>query len=64
MKEYYCVTSLFYDSGRTAAAITDIVQAEKKPENSYKSTRTKDIYIDWYASRWQAEVAVQAALNA
>ena len=47
---WYCVTSSFDNRGRVTAAITSAVVAEKKPENTFKSTHTRDIYNDWFAS--------------
>lgn len=60
MKTYYCVTTTFDDKGRVTAAKTGITESDKKPENTYSSTRRKDIYNDWFdcieaASRWIEE---------
>ena len=43
------------------AAITDTVRAVRKPESAYKKLRGKDIYIDYYATREEAETAVREA---
>ena len=64
MKTYWCVTSSVYDSGRITAAITNVVQAVKKPDYKFKSTRRKDIYNDWFESQEEAERFVAEALNA
>lgn len=35
--------------------ITDSVRAVKKPENTSKSLARKDIYVDWFESKKDAE---------
>ena len=64
MNTYYCVTSAWYYDGHGTAAITDIVDAETAPESGYKSTRRKDIYVDWYDNYGDALAAVDAVRNA
>lgn len=64
MKTWYCVTSSYDDHGRVTAAITGTVQTEKKPEQGYKSTRTKDIYVDYFGSRKEAAAFVEEAKRA
>ncbi len=64
MKTWYCVTSSFDDRGRVTAAITGTVEAEEKPEQGYKSTRTKDIYTDYFSSRKEAAAYVEEAKRA
>lgn len=61
MKNWYCVTTAYYDNGKTTAAITSIVEAEEQPENSYTSARDRDVYLDWYGSLAEAEKAVRDA---
>ena len=61
MKNWYCVTTAYYDSGKTTAAITSVVEAEDKPEDSYTSARDRDVYQDWYGSLAEAEKAVRDA---
>lgn len=51
MKTYWCVTSSFDDRGRVTAAITRVVEATEKPQDSFTSTKRKDIYSDWFDSR-------------
>lgn len=64
MKTYYCVTSTFDDKGRVTAAITSAFDAKQKPENTYTSTRRKDIYNDWFDTREDAERHVEEAKRA
>ena len=64
MKTFYCVISTFDDRGRTAAAITDVIEAEKAPEDTYKSTRQKDIYVNWFSSEKEARQYVKDTLTA
>ena len=55
VKTWYCVTSSYDDHGRTTAAITATMEAEEKPDNSYRSTSRKDIYNDWFDSQEEAQ---------
>lgn len=50
MKKYYAVCTSCYDNGRLTANLVDTIEAEEKPENTYKETRRCDIYIDWFNS--------------
>ena len=64
MKTYYCVTSSVDDKGKVRAAITNVIDAACKPENSFKSLKHKDIYTDWFESREEAEKLVEEAKTA
>lgn len=64
MKKYYAVTSSFYDSGKTTAAITNIVEANQKPAGEYHETKRCDIYIDWFDNKKEALEHVKDTLNA
>lgn len=64
MQTWYCVTTAFDDHGRVTAGITNIRDAEEKPESSFTETRRKDIYNDWYASEEEARSAVEEAKRA
>ena len=64
MKTYYCVTSSVDDKGKVRAAITNVVDAACKPENSFKSLKRKDVYTDWFESREEAEKLVEEAKTA
>ena len=46
------------------AAITNVIDAVCKPENSFKSLKHKDIYTDWFESREEAEKLVEEAKTA
>lgn len=63
MKTYYCVKSSVDNHGRMTAAITESVEAEEQPTNSYVSTSRKDVYTDWFESREEAEKFVCNARN-
>lgn len=54
MKQWYCVTSSFDNMGRVTAAVTNIVEAEECPHNSFRSTARKDIYNEWFESEQEA----------
>ena len=64
MKTYWCVTTSIYDNGRVISAITNSIQAVKKPKNKSKALRTKDIYHDWFGSKEEAEEFVEDAKKA
>ena len=64
MKKWYGVTTSFYNDGRTTAAITSIIDAEEKPEDSYRSGPRADVYIDWFDSYTAAEKFVNDARKA
>ena len=49
-KTFWVVTASIDDRGRCIAHITGTVQAAEQPEASFKSTRRKDIYIDYFPS--------------
>lgn len=55
MKTWYGVVSTFDNRGRVTAAVTRIVQAVERPEREYKSTIRKDIYLDWFDTREEAD---------
>ena len=50
MKKYYAVCTSCYDNGRITANLVDTIEAEERPENTYKETRRCDIYVDWFDS--------------
>lgn len=64
LKTWYGVVTTFDDHGRVTAALVDVKQAVVQPENTSVSSRRKDIYIDWYATREEAEEAVEEARRA
>lgn len=51
---FYCVTSTIYDSGRATICINH-VEADEKPQNSYKSTNRADYYNDYFDTLEDAE---------
>lgn len=64
MKKWYCVTSSFDDRGRVNANITNVIEAEEKPESIFRSTRRKDIYIDWFGSEEEAKEFIEQSKKA
>lgn len=54
-KVYWSVTTAIYYTGRITVNITSTREAVCKPENSFTGTRYRDIYIDWFDSREEAE---------
>ena len=58
---YYCVKSCVDNHGRMTAAITESVEAEEHPTDSYISTSRGDIYTDWFESREEAKKFVSDA---
>lgn len=64
MKTYYCVTTTFDDKGRVTATITNTIEADKKPENTFKSTSRKDIYNDWFDNINAANSCIEEAKRA
>lgn len=61
MKTYYCVTTSVNDKGKVLAAITDVIEAICKPENSFRSLKRKDIYCDWFDDPEEAKEFVEMA---
>lgn len=64
MKTYYCVTTSVNDKGKVLAAITDVIEATCKPENSSQSLKRKDIYRDWFDDPEEAKKFVEEAKTA
>lgn len=64
MKKYYCVTSSFDNKGRVTANITNIIEAEEKPESTFISTSRKDIYSDWFEDEKEAKEFVEQSKSA
>lgn len=64
MKTYYCVTTSVNDKGKVLAAITDVIEAACKPENSSQSLKRKDIYRDWFEDPEEAKRFVEEAKTA
>lgn len=61
MKTYYCVTSSVNDRGEVIAAITNVIDAVCKPENSFRNLKRRDVYNDWFENREEAEQLVKEA---
>lgn len=63
-KTYYSAVTTIDNNGEVRCDIVDSVVAESKPESSYNSTSLKDIYVDWFDSRAEAEKFVEEARKA
>lgn len=61
MKTYYCVTTSVDDKGKVLAAITSVIEAESKPESSFRSLSWKDVYNDWFDDPDEAKKFVEEA---
>ena len=61
MKTYYCVCTSFDERGRVVSNIVDTIEAAERPENTFKSTKRKDIYLDWFDSLSAAQGHVKEA---
>lgn len=64
MKKYYGVITTFDDHGKVTANLIDVKESDKKPENEFKSTKQKDIYIDWFESLQRANQFIEQSLAA
>ena len=64
MKTFWGVTTSFDDTGKVTSSITDTIKDEKKPENSFKETKKKYIYVDWFETEEEAKERAKEALNA
>lgn len=62
--KFYCVTSKWDDRGNGWAGVTNIIEADKKPEGTFRSTKKADIYTDWFDSLEEAEQFVRDAAKA
>lgn len=64
MKTFWCVTTSVHDNGKVRAAITNCIQAVKKPESESRELRNKDVYHDWFGSKEEADKFVEDAKRA
>ncbi|MDD3337831.1 MAG: hypothetical protein PHS82_03130 [Lachnospiraceae bacterium] len=64
MKTYWSVTTSIYDDGRITSNITSKVRAVCKPDDAQRSTKQKDIYVEWFEKHEDAENWVKEAENA
>ena len=62
--KYYCVTSTYDDRGHVTAHITNEIESDEKPENSFHETPKKDIYHDWFNDQVRAFEFIRATLTA
>ena len=61
MKTYYCVCTSYDDRGRVISNIVDTIEASSRPDNTFKSTRMKDIYLDWFDTLSAARAHIEGA---
>lgn len=61
MKTFYCVCTSFDDRGHVVSNLVDTIEASRRPENSFKSTSRKDIYLDWFDSLSAAQAHINEA---
>ena len=64
MKKYFGVITTFDDHGKVTANLIDVKEGDQKPENEFKSTKQKDIYIDWFDSLEEANEHIKESLLA
>lgn len=48
MKKFYVTCTSVFNNGRVSCNLVDCVEAEVRPESSFKSTRRCDIYVDYH----------------
>ncbi len=58
---YYGVLTVYYSNGNVFSDILEVMTCDKKPEDKYKEGKHTDMFFDWYASKKEAEEAVQEA---
>ena len=54
MHTYYCVMSTFDNRGVSKGWLVEHREAESRPENTFRETKTKDIYTDWFDTEEEA----------
>lgn len=64
MKKYFGVITTYDDYGKVTANLIDVKEGDQKPENEFKSTEKKDIYIDWFESLQRANQFIEQSLAA
>ncbi len=62
--KFYQVISYFYDDGRTSASITNVIEAEEKPQNTHFTLKKYDVYTDYFSTKQQAAQFVKDTLCA
>ena len=61
MKTYYCVCTSFDDCGHVVSNMVYSIEAPSRPENVFRSTSRKDIYLDWFDSLSAAQAHINEA---
>lgn len=54
VKKYYAVCNSYYDNGKVIANLVDTIEAEEKPQDTYKETKRCDVYVNWFESYEEA----------
>ena len=52
---WYGVQMVIYDDRPSTCLIADTVESDTKPENTCKSLKDRDVYMDYFASKEEAE---------
>lgn len=63
-KTWYMVTSSYHDDGKVVANITGTVEAAEKPKSSSTSAHNRDIYVDYFATKREADKFVEDSKKA
>ncbi len=64
MKTWYVVTSSYHDDGKCVANITGTVEAAEKPKSTSTSVSNRDIYVDYFDSKKEADKFVEETYKA
>lgn len=64
MKTWYVVTSSYHDDGKVVANITGTVEAAEKPKSTSTSVSNRDIYVDYFDSKKEADKFVEETYKA
>lgn len=60
MKIWYCITEIFNDDNTINKAITDVIEADERPQSTHEcisdKTGYKEVYKDWFAYHGTATV--------
>ena len=63
-RTWWCVVTTVDNRGRIKANITATQESAVKPENREESNARRDIYVEWFGSREEAEKWVEEARTA
>jgi len=63
IKKYYSVKSIIYDNGKDEMGLDNIIESYKMPRHIFTSEWDKDIYIDWFESKKEADEFIKENLT-